>query len=60
MAKLEAEIDDRKVVTQVREKEQAQEKYDDAIAAGNTAVLAERSTEKKEVLTIKLGNLPPK
>ena len=37
-------------------KEKAQEKYEDAIAAGNAAVLAERKNDK-EVMTVKLGNL---
>ena len=59
VGKLEAEIDGKKIEAVVKDKENAREKFDDAVAAGNTAVLAERSTEKKEVLTIKLGNLPP-
>lgn len=34
--------------------------YEDAVAGGNTAVLAERSNKKKEeTLTLKLGNLGP-
>jgi len=43
----------------VRSEEEAKERYDDAIAAGNSAVLAERDSEKKESMTIKLGNLLP-
>lgn len=40
-------------------KKKAAEKYDDAVAGGHTAILAERQTEQKETMTIKLGNLPP-
>lgn len=58
LAKFEAVIDDKVVVTKVTEKESAKEKYDDAIAGGNAAVLAERK-KKDETLTVKLGNLLP-
>ena len=43
----------------MRTKEVAKEKYEDALASGDAAVLAERSSEKKEALSIKLGNLQP-
>ena len=46
-------------MTKIKEKEQAKEEYDDAVAGGNTAVMAERSKKKKEeTLTLKLGSLP--
>ena len=43
LSRFEAIIDDKVVFTKVTEKEIAQERYDDAIASGNTAVMAERS-----------------
>ena len=58
LSKLVATIDDRTVEAQVKQKEEAKERYDDAIAAGNAAVFAERE-EKSESMTIKLGNLNP-
>ena len=58
IAKFEAVIDDRVVQTKVMEKETAQERFDDAVASGNTSVLAERK-KKDEVMTVKLGNLLP-
>jgi len=59
LAKFEAVIDERVVHTKVVEKEAANEQYEDAVAAGNSAVLAERSTKKDETMTVKLGNLMP-
>ena len=47
-------------MTKIKDKERAREEYDDAVASGNTAVMAERSKKKKEeTLTLKLGSLPP-
>ena len=59
LSKFEAIIDDKVVETKVVEKEKAKEKYEDAIASGNAAVMAERSKKKEETLTVKLGNLLP-
>ena len=42
LAKFEAVIDDKVVQTKVMTKEKARERYDDAIASGNAAVIAER------------------
>ena len=36
------------------EKERARERYEDAMAAGDTAVLAERES-KEEVVSVRLG-----
>ena len=58
LAKFEATIDDRTIYTKVAEKGSAREKYDDAIAGGKAAILAERKS-KDEVLIVKLGNLLP-
>ena len=51
-------IDGKTVEAQVKTKEEAKEKYDDAIAAGNAAVIAERE-KKSESMKIKLGNILP-
>ena len=59
LSKLTAMLDGRTVDAKVRSKEEAKEKYDDAVAAGNAAVMAERDSDKKESMTIKLGNLKP-
>ena len=59
VSKLICMIDDKVVEAKVQNKEEAKEKYDDAIASGKTAVYAERKTEKKESVTLLLGNLLP-
>ena len=54
---LEAVIDGRKVKAIVREKEEARQMYNDAIASGHSAALAEEKTA--DIFSISLGNLPP-
>ena len=54
---LTAVIDGRKIAAQVREKEEAKAQYDDAIASGFSAALAEEKSG--DVFSIALGNLPP-
>ena len=58
LAKFEASIDGKTIMTNVKEKEQAKEIYDDAVAGGNVAVIAKRK-KKEETLSLKLGNLAP-
>lgn len=53
-----ATIQDRKINGRVEEKQKAQETYDDAIASGQSAFLM--ASERKDVFTITVGNLPPK
>ena len=55
---LTAIIDGRKIKAEVREKEEARAAYDDAIASGQSAALAEEKTG--DIFSISLGNLPPK
>jgi hypothetical protein len=55
---LTAVIDGRKIKANVREKEQARADYDDAIASGLSAALAEEKSG--DVFSIALGNLPPR
>ena len=54
---LEAVIDGRKVKAVIRGKEEARQMYDDAIASGHSAALAEEKTG--DIFSISLGNLPP-
>ena len=46
------------VVTRIIKKEKAQEKYEDAVAGGDAAIMAE-TISKEKTLVIKLGNLLP-
>ena len=41
------------------DKEAAKERYEDAVAAGKTALLADRDTDKSQIMSIRLGNLLP-
>ena len=52
-----AVIDGRRVVGQLKEKEAARTDYDDAIASGQSAFLAEEKTG--DIFRISVGNLPP-
>ena len=54
---LTAVIDGRRIKAQLKEKEQARADYDDAIASGQSAALAEEKTG--DIFSITLGNLPP-
>lgn len=58
-AKLICKIEDKQVEATVKSKETARTEYNKAIAEGKSAVLAERESDKKETMTIKLGNLKP-
>jgi hypothetical protein len=53
-----AEIDDKKVVGQIKEKEAAKDTYDDAIASGHGAYMLEQNEVTKN-FTASIGNLPP-
>jgi hypothetical protein len=54
--KLVAVIGDKVVEATIREKEEAKQRYEDAIAGGHAAVLAEK---KKDAISLKIGNLLP-
>ena len=54
---LEAEIGGRRIKAEVREKEEAKQMYDDAMASGFTAAYAEEKSS--DIFSISLGNLPP-
>lgn len=59
VTKLSAQIGDKLIEAQIKEKEEAKEKYDDAMAAGNTAILGTQDEKKKDSMTLRLGNLLP-
>ena len=45
------------IISQIMEKKQAKEKYDDAVASGNTAVSTQYDEEVPEVLQMHIGNI---
>jgi len=53
----EVEIDGRRIVGRVEEREKAFETYDEALAAGHGAYLLDE--ERPDVFTASVGNLPP-
>ena len=58
MVGLTATIDGRKIKADIREKEEARATYDDAIASGQSAALAEEKSG--DIFSVSLGNLPPR
>jgi hypothetical protein len=53
VGRLEVTIGDKKVLAKVQDKEEAKQKYEDAIASGKGAAYAERSNKKEdETLTL--------
>ena len=59
MSKLCARIGDKIIEANISEKDEAKHRYDDAIASGHSAVLADKSEQKKNAISLKLGNLLP-
>lgn len=55
---LEAVIAGKRIRAQLKEKEEAKKEYNEAIASGLTAALAEEKSG--DIFSISLGNLPPK
>ena len=55
MVGLEAVIDGRRIHAEIKGKEEARAKYDDAVASGRTAAIGD---EKGDVFSLALGNLP--
>lgn len=54
---LTIQIGDDIIEGKVLKKEKAQERYEDAIASGHTAVTAEESKDDPDMVTLKVGNL---
>ena len=59
VSKLVIQIGERVVEGKILEREQAQEKYDDAIAGGNAAVLVEENKKNKDLIQMTLGGINP-
>lgn len=52
-------IEDKVIVGEVIEKEKAQQKYDDAMARGDTAVKVQEDEKKKDTLKMEVGGIMP-
>ena len=59
VSKMQVTVGDKTINTKVMEKEKAQEKYDDAIAAGNQATMLKESKDKEEQHQLDIGNVLP-
>ncbi|XP_043974872.1 von Willebrand factor A domain-containing protein 5A-like isoform X2 [Gambusia affinis] len=54
-----AQIGKTHIVAEVKEKQQAQEEYDDALSSGQQAFLLEESEQSPDIFSLKVGRLPP-
>lgn len=52
-------LGDKTVDGKVIEKQKAHEKYEDAIASGNAAVMVEESEKDKDLLKMSIGGIQP-
>lgn len=57
VSKLVFKLGDKEVIGKVKDKEQAKENYDDAIAGGNAAVLLEEESKDKDLLKMTIGGI---
>ena len=55
----EAEIDDRKIIAECQDREDAQQTYDNAISQGFTSVLLGQDPNSADIFQCSVGNLPP-
>ncbi|KAK5607535.1 hypothetical protein CRENBAI_016814 [Crenichthys baileyi] len=54
-----AQIAETHIVAEVKEKQQAQEEYDDALSSGQQAFLLEESDQSPDIFSLSVGSLPP-
>ncbi|XP_037534027.1 von Willebrand factor A domain-containing protein 5A [Nematolebias whitei] len=54
-----AEIGQKHIVAEVKEKQQAREEYDEALSSGQQAFLLEESAESPDIFSLSVGSLPP-
>uniref|UniRef100_A0A674NHX2 Si:ch73-265h17.1 n=1 Tax=Takifugu rubripes TaxID=31033 RepID=A0A674NHX2_TAKRU len=54
-----ATVGQKEIVAEVKEKQQAQEEYDDALSSGQQAFLLEESDETPDIFSLRVGSLPP-
>ena len=57
VSKMHIQIDDKEIESKIMEKEEAKEKYDEAIAGGKAAVMLRE--ENDEILELDIGNILP-
>ncbi|XP_072107018.1 von Willebrand factor A domain-containing protein 5A-like [Mobula birostris] len=55
----QATVDGKTIVAEIKEREQAQDDYDDAISSGQEAFLLEEDSSSSDIFTCRVGNLPP-
>lgn len=56
---LQVQVGDKIIEAKIEKKEEAKEKYDDAMAAGKLAVMAEKAEDIPDMLKFNVGNLLP-
>ncbi|KAG7483968.1 hypothetical protein MATL_G00043990 [Megalops atlanticus] len=54
-----ARIGGTEIEAQLRERQEAQEQYDDALSSGQQAFLLEESAESSDIFQLRVGSLPP-
>ena len=54
----EAEFEDKKVKGKIKEREEAKKEYEEEVAKGHTVAYSEISEDAKDIMKIKVGNLP--
>ncbi|XP_059807528.1 von Willebrand factor A domain-containing protein 5A-like isoform X2 [Hypanus sabinus] len=54
----QATVDGKTIVAEIKEREQAQDAYDDAISSGQEAFLLQEDSSSSDVFTCRVGNLP--
>lgn len=59
VSKMTVKLGDKEIEGKVMEKEKAEEKYQDAIAAGNQATMLKYTDTEKDVLKLTVGNVLP-
>ena len=59
LGKLTIQIGDTIIEGKIMSKVKAEEKYEDAMAGGHTAVMAQESEEQPDMVKVKVGNLLP-
>ncbi|XP_044525595.1 von Willebrand factor A domain-containing protein 5A [Gracilinanus agilis] len=55
----QALVDGKSIVAEIREKQQAQEDYENAISQGQEAFLLEQDSSSGDIFSCSIGNLPP-
>ena len=59
VSKVLFQLGDKEVEGKVIGKEKAQERYDDAIAGGNAALMVQESAKDKDLLEMQIGGIQP-